>query len=173
MGAGRPLLHPAYVKRARGKLDLVPTKVHKLGGPKAVPVGHYDHRGVAVSPTVLPGRRHQPLDLGLGQVLSGAQLAVGGTLGGNCSIYGGWLDQLQVPFGHAFFAPCSNDCSNNARSSNRITKRATTHCDGMTQLDPKVRASSSWRQPEAAAWAPYFAPVFLKNTPTRISTKWI
>jgi hypothetical protein len=45
-----------------------------------------------------------------GQVLAGAQLAVRGPLRGNCSVYGGWRDQLQVPFGHAFRAPCPDDC---------------------------------------------------------------
>ena len=98
---GRALLDPAHVQRGRGELDLVPAQVHQLGGPQAVPVGHQDHRGVAVAPAVLPGRVHQPLDLGLGQVLAGAQLAVGEPLRGNCSIYGGWRDQLEVPFGHA------------------------------------------------------------------------
>ena len=102
MGAGRALLDPAHVKRPRGELDLVPAQVHQLGGPQAVPIGHKHHRGVPVAPAVLPGGVHQPLDLGLGQVLAGAQLAVGRPLRGNCSIYGGWRDQPEVPFGHAF-----------------------------------------------------------------------
>src|SRR5262249_2856096 len=72
---------------------------------------------------VLPGCVHQPLDLGLGQVLTGAQLAVGGTLGGNCSVYGDWRDQLQVPFGHVFRAPRPDDCSDNSSLSNSLSSR--------------------------------------------------
>jgi hypothetical protein len=68
-------------------------------------VGHKHHRGVAVTPAVLPGSVHQPLDLNLGQVLAGAQLAVERALWGNCSVYGGWRDQLEVAFGHALRAP--------------------------------------------------------------------
>ena len=83
-----------------------------------MPVGHQDHRGVPVAPAVPPGGVHQPLDLGLGQVLAGAQLAVGRPLGGDCSIYGGWRDQPEVPFGHALRAPCLNDCSDNASFTN-------------------------------------------------------
>jgi hypothetical protein len=59
-----------------------------------VPVGRQDHRGVPVAPTVLPGRVHQSLDLGLGQVLAGPELAVGKSLGGTCSIYGDWRCRL-------------------------------------------------------------------------------
>ena len=57
MRAGRALLHPAYVKRPRGKLNLVPAQVHQFRHPQAVPVGHQRHRRVTVTPTVLPGRR--------------------------------------------------------------------------------------------------------------------
>ena len=74
MGAGRALLHPAHVKLRRGKLDLIPLQVNKLGDTQPVPVGHEGHRRVPVTPTVLPGGVHQPLDLGrgLGQVFTSA-----------------------------------------------------------------------------------------------------
>ena len=32
-------------------------------------------------------------------------LLLGGRCGGDCSIYGGWRDQPEVPFGHALRAP--------------------------------------------------------------------
>ena len=82
MGAGRALLDPAHVKRPRGELDLVPAQVHQLRRPQPVPIGHERHRGVPVPPTVLPGRVHQPLDLGLRQVLAGAQLGCWGGASG-------------------------------------------------------------------------------------------
>ena len=81
MGAGRALLYPAHVKRPRGELDLVPAQVHQLRRPQAVPVRHQHHRSVPVPPAVSRGGFHQPLDLGLGQVLAGPQLAVGWRLG--------------------------------------------------------------------------------------------
>jgi hypothetical protein len=62
--------------------------------------GYKGHRDVAVAMAVALGRRHELLDLGLGQVLAGPQLAVGEPPGGNCSFYGGWRDQLEVRFGH-------------------------------------------------------------------------
>src|SRR5262245_4947105 len=121
MGTWGALFHPAHVKRPRGKLNLVPPQIHKLRGPQTMPVGHKSHRGVPVSPTVLPGRVHQPLDLALGKVLAGAQLAVGETLGGNCSIYGGWRDYLQMRFGHAVRGSRQLDCSYNGSLSNSCT----------------------------------------------------
>jgi hypothetical protein len=73
-----------------------------------------------VTPAVLPGHAHQALDFGLGQVLARAQLAVRETFGGNCSIYGGWRDELEVSFGHALHAPYPDDCSDNAPFTNSL-----------------------------------------------------
>jgi len=42
-----------------------------------VPVGDEDHGGVAEAPSVALGRFHEPLDLGLGEVLPPPQLGVG------------------------------------------------------------------------------------------------
>src|ERR1700733_8634560 len=62
---------------------------------------------------VAPGRRHEPLDLGLGQVLfAGPQLAVGEPPGGKCSYYGGQRDQLEVRFSHVIRPMPRVDCSN-------------------------------------------------------------
>jgi hypothetical protein len=58
-----------------------------------------------------PWPRHEPLDFGLGQILSGPQLGVGRLFGGNCSFYGGWRDQPQVRFGHVFRPVRVPDCS--------------------------------------------------------------
>ena len=70
-----------------------------------MPVSHQDHRGIPVAPSVSRAGFHQPLDLGLSQVLAGAQLAIRGPLEGNCSIYGSRRDQREVAFGHALHAP--------------------------------------------------------------------
>ena len=44
-------------------------------------IGHKDHRGIPVRPTVSLGGRKQPFDLGLRQVFAGAQSAFGGRFG--------------------------------------------------------------------------------------------
>jgi hypothetical protein len=90
VGTWSALLDSADVQRGGPEVHLLPPQVHKLRSPQTVPVGHQHHCCVTVAPAVLPGRVHQPFDLGLGQVLAGPQLAVRSTLGGRCSVYGGW-----------------------------------------------------------------------------------
>jgi hypothetical protein len=96
MGTGAALLDPADVQGGRGEVDLVPAQVGQFARPQAVPIGHQDHGGVPVSPSVCLGGPEQALDLGLGQVLAGAQVGVGGTLRPNCSIYGAWSHQPRM-----------------------------------------------------------------------------
>jgi|SRR5262245_10470921 len=81
MGAWGALLDPADVKRGGPELHLLPPQVRQVDGPQAMPISHKDHRGVPVAPTVSFGRLYQALDLGLGQVFAGAQLAIGAPLG--------------------------------------------------------------------------------------------
>ena len=118
MGARGASLDPANVQRARSKLDLIPTQIDKLCRPEAVSVGRQDHSGVTMPPTVPPSGRHQPLDLGLCQVLAGAEVRIGEPLGHDCSIYDAWRDELQVRLRHVFGPLSVTDCSDNARSSN-------------------------------------------------------
>ena len=49
-----------------------------------------------VAVTIALGGLQEPLDLGLGEVLAGAQGGVGWTLGRDRSIYDGWRDQLEM-----------------------------------------------------------------------------
>jgi hypothetical protein len=65
------------VQVSRFELDLIPAQVHEFGSPQAVPIGHEDHRAVAVTPAVSRSGFHQPLDLGLSKVFTGAQVAIG------------------------------------------------------------------------------------------------
>jgi hypothetical protein len=127
MGTRRALLDPADVQRRRSEIHLLPPQVHQFGGPQAVPVGHKDHRGVPVPPTVSLGRVHQPLDLGFRQVLTGAEGAVRWPLGLNCSIYGGWRDQPEVPLDHAFRDPRPNYCSDNGCFTDSLSTGPSTH----------------------------------------------
>ena len=61
-----------------------------------MPVGDEDYGGVSAAPPVALGRFHDPLDLGLGQVLPPAQLGVGTPPRHDCSFYGGWRDQPEA-----------------------------------------------------------------------------
>lgn len=92
------------------------------GMPEHVRVRLECQFGPGPTPTVFPGGVREPLDLSLCQVLAGAQVGVGGPLGPDCSVYGGWRNQAEVPFGHAFRAPSVTDCSYNARSLDSIFK---------------------------------------------------
>jgi len=42
-----------------------------------VPIGHEDHSAIAVTPAVSRSDFHQPLDLGLSKIFTGAQVAIG------------------------------------------------------------------------------------------------
>jgi hypothetical protein len=60
--------------------------------------GPLDHAGE-------PGRAERRAALrgehGLGEVFAGAQVAIGGPSGSDCSVYGGWGDQSEVPLDYA------------------------------------------------------------------------
>ena len=124
MGAWGALLDPADVQGGGGELHLIPAQVHQFGDTQAVPESHENHHGVAVAPAVALGRFHQPLDLGLGQILAGPQVGVSRTLGGDCSVYGGWRDQLEVRLGHVVCPSVADDCSYKTSSTNcRVEQR--------------------------------------------------
>jgi hypothetical protein len=53
----------------------------------------------------------QPLDLGLCQMLTAAQIGVRPPARRNCSVYGGWRDQLEAGFGQGFRSVGKPDCS--------------------------------------------------------------
>ena len=118
MGAGSALFDPANMQGSRFELDLVPAQVHEFGSTQAVAVGHEDHGGVAVAPAVLFAAfisRSTSASVRYSRV---RRSALGGRSGPDCSVYGGWRDQPEVPFGHALRAPCSEDCSDNDHFSN-------------------------------------------------------
>ena len=96
MGARAALLDPADVQGGRCEVHLIPAQVRQLACPQAMPVGHQDHRGVPVCPTVSLGRLEQPINLGLREVFAGSQVGIGTARGDNCSFFGGWRDQLQM-----------------------------------------------------------------------------
>ena len=76
MDGRRAALGPIDVQPAVAEVDRIPPQRHQLGRPQAVPVGEQDHGGVAVAVAIEPGRRDQPGDLSVGQVLARPDLGV-------------------------------------------------------------------------------------------------
>ena len=120
MGAGAALLDPADVQGGRGEVDLVPAQVRQFARPQTMAVGHKDHRGVPVAPSVALGGLEQPLDLGLRQVFAGAQVGIGTARRPNCSYFGVRCHQLEMRFCHVFCPLRVIDCSNNALNTNSM-----------------------------------------------------
>src|SRR5215813_13399360 len=52
--------------------------------------GQEDHGRIPMSVTITAGRLHQPLDLFLGEVLSGSIMPIWAATTPNCSLYSGW-----------------------------------------------------------------------------------
>src|SRR5215469_4559029 len=90
-----------------------------------MPVSDKDHGGVAVTPAVAPGGGHKPLDLGLRQVLAGAQVAIGAPAGHNCSFYDSWRDHPEMSFRHVFGPPSLTYWSYNDHFSNSAGELST------------------------------------------------
>src|SRR5262245_25249061 len=63
------VLESSNVQSTGVQLDLVPLEVAELGRSEPVTVGEQDHRAIAVPVAIPAGGIHQPIDLGLGQVL--------------------------------------------------------------------------------------------------------
>ena len=93
----RPLLDAADVQGGGCEVDLLPSEIDQLAGPKAVAVGDKQHRGVAVAIAIALRGGEELVDLGLGEVLTRAQLAIWSAGRPNCSIYGGRSDQSETP----------------------------------------------------------------------------
>src|SRR5436305_237604 len=83
-----------------------------------MPIADKDHRGVPVTPAVAFNGRREPVDLVGSQILARPQVAIGDPFRGNCTVYGGWRDQLEVRLRHRFCPPSPTNCSYDDRSSN-------------------------------------------------------
>jgi hypothetical protein len=89
------------VKGCAVEINLIPAQGDQLTHPEALPVGHKDHRGVAMGVAIVLGCPDQPLDLRLGQVFARPKIRVWPTLWRNCSIFDGWRDYAQMRFNWA------------------------------------------------------------------------
>jgi hypothetical protein len=73
-----------------GEINLLPAQGAQLGRSKAVPEGQQDHGRIPMSVSITAGSLHQPLDLFLGEVLSGSIMLIWAATTPNCSLYSGW-----------------------------------------------------------------------------------
>jgi hypothetical protein len=105
------------------EIDLLPTKVHDLGGPQPMPKGDQDHRRIPMPVTVSPGRGHEGLDLVLGQVLTRAQVAVLGPLRRDCSFCDSWDNKLEMRITHENPPAAQRHCSDNSHFRNSFTPK--------------------------------------------------
>jgi hypothetical protein len=77
----RPILHPVDADRLLHEIDLVPLQIDQLARSQSMPEGDEDCGGVPVTiAAALAGSGHQPLDLGLGEVLTWTALT-------NCPVF--------------------------------------------------------------------------------------
>jgi hypothetical protein len=88
-----PAFRTSYMQAAVGEVKVVPPEPDQLTGAQAMPIGHQNSGGVPMAPTVLPGSVHQPLDLGLFQVLARS-------LCHDCYIYCGWSLEMEMLIFH-------------------------------------------------------------------------
>jgi len=63
-----------------------------------------DHGGGPVTVAVALGRLGETGDLRFRQILAGPQLGIWQPTRRNCSIYGGWLDQLETEFANSLLS---------------------------------------------------------------------
>ena len=89
------------------EVDGVPPQRHQLGRPKTMPIRDQHHSGIAVAVAILPGGDDQTIDLGVGQVLAGADLGVTFAVRwapaiANCPNNGGWRHERQMRICHDF-----------------------------------------------------------------------
>ena len=105
MGRRRALLDPADMQGRGVEVDLIRAKVGEFRHTQAVPEGHQDHGGVAMSPAVFPGGLDQPFDLGLGQVFPGPVVRIGSpgrvtvrfSMAGGTSLRGNSIIDIRAP----------------------------------------------------------------------------
>ena len=81
---------------------LTEAEVDQFACPEAMAIADQDHGGVPMAPAIAPGGPEQPFDLGLRQVLAGAQVGVAAAPRCDCSIYGARATSLRRDFAKCF-----------------------------------------------------------------------
>src|SRR6516165_1231117 len=79
MGARGAVLRTGDRQRCGLEINLGPLQITQLAGPETVAIGDEDHGRVAMGLAIALAPFDQPLDLGLGQVFTGAHVGVLGS----------------------------------------------------------------------------------------------
>lgn len=133
---GEPFL---TLRTARGVLevDLVPTQVDQFRCSQAVPVGHKDHRRVAVAVPVALGCFRQAGDLRISQVFAGAELGILRASRRNCSFSVVGVTNRRLDFAMAFNLPCISTVRNNEQCAMRgLTILETRWSNDLDHVEP-------------------------------------
>jgi hypothetical protein len=107
----RPLLDATDVQGGGREVDLLPTQVRQFAHPQAVSVRDEQHGGIAVAMAIDFRGGNELLDLGLGEMLARAQLAIWSADRRDCSIYGGRGNQPKAYLSQAFCPLTYDHCS--------------------------------------------------------------
>src|ERR1035437_8797480 len=108
-----------------------------------MPVSHQDHCRVTMPVPIASGGFDQFFNLGPGEVLAAAKLAVRLPSRGNCSFFDGWRDQLQARFGHCFRLLAINDCSYNTHITSSVRGNLATMVSGFYRLPVVIRSADA------------------------------
>src|SRR5262249_32008413 len=73
-----------------GEINLLPAQGAQLGRSQAMPEGQQDHGRIPMPVSITAGSLNKPLDLFLGEILSGSIMPIWAATAPNCSLYSGW-----------------------------------------------------------------------------------
>src|ERR1035437_2627877 len=108
-----------------------------------MPVSHQDHCRVTMPVPIASGGFDQFFNLGPGEVLSAAKLAVWLPSRGNCSFFDGWRDQLQARFGHGFSPSLLLYCSYNTHFTSSVRGNLAMMVSGFYRLSVVIRSADA------------------------------
>jgi hypothetical protein len=158
MRARRPALDPADVKVGRLEVDLIPTQVDQLGNPETVPECDENHCAVPMARPILLCGLDQALDLGLGQVLAGAQVSVRHPERRNCSKFG--ARQVLRTVAKGYFR---------ARSRKNLAGADKSQARGQPSLGAARRALQTAR----VKCGPHLGSLMAMKNPARGNARWV
>src|SRR5215831_13546907 len=73
-----------------GEINLLPAQGAQFGCSQAMPEGQQDHGRISMPVPITARRLDEPLDLSLGEALSGSIMPIWAATTPNCSLYSGW-----------------------------------------------------------------------------------
>jgi hypothetical protein len=89
--------YAAHMQITRIEVYLVPPQINEFGSAKPVTVGHENHGGIAMAPTIVAlCGFHERLDFGLGKVLSRSDFSIPKSARRDCSVFDVRENQFEV-----------------------------------------------------------------------------